>query len=81
VRLTHPCRCAGGARVGLGVLVLVLVSLAAGRAAAEEGKLPVPWPTTPEEVIPYGQGAEAVKKPVAPGGPPGGGGGPASGFT
>ena len=54
------------ARVGIGVLVYL--HLAAARAAwAQESRLPVPWPTSPGEVVPYGTSAPGPKAPVAPG--------------
>jgi hypothetical protein len=57
-----PCARAVGARVGIGVVVYL--HLAAARVAwaqqAQDSKLPVPWPTSPSEVIP--EGATVVPK-------------------
>jgi len=50
-----------GARVGIGVVVYLHL-IAARVAWAQESKLPVPWPTSPGEVIP--EGAPPARKPA-----------------
>jgi len=55
---------ARGVRARVGIGVVFYVHLAAARVAwAEEGRLPVPWPTAPGEVVPYA--TPEPRKPAA----------------
>lgn len=60
----HPGARIGGARVGIGVMVYLHLAAARG-AWAQDAKLPVPWPTSPNEVIPYPSAAPAPKAKTA----------------
>src|SRR5262249_2340671 len=64
-----------GTRVGIGVAVYVHLAAARGAWAQAQApapdKLPVPWPTRPDEVSPYGAPTVTAPKPEvqAPGSP------------
>ena len=53
-----------GARIGIGIAVYLHMIVARGAWAQAQDRLPVPWPTRPEEVIPYGAPAPPPAKPA-----------------
>jgi hypothetical protein len=58
---------ARGVRARVGIGVVVYLHLAVARAAwAQENRLPVPWPTSPGEVVPYGTGRGCAKGSAPP---------------
>jgi hypothetical protein len=53
-----------GARIGIGVAVYLHMLVARGAWAQAQDRLPVPWPTRPEEVIPYGAPTAPPARPA-----------------